>query len=105
MRQLFAESSGLLAASAASGATAAEVAAGAAAEAVPMTAVLPGTASPVVVASTARIIEHGVNKLAVSALGSAMVAAVAAAYAETGLGYETVDLASAAKLAPTTLGI
>ncbi|ART74360.1 hypothetical protein BTO20_37715 (plasmid) [Mycobacterium dioxanotrophicus] len=98
MIELFAEPGSLAAASGATATTAVTVESGAVAEAVPMTAVLPGTASPTVVASTARVIAHGTQKLAMSQLGAAMVGLVAAAYAENGLAYEIVDDTNAATL-------
>ncbi|PQM45051.1 hypothetical protein C1Y40_04791 [Mycobacterium talmoniae] len=98
MHEVFVQPEGLLGASASSGSAAATVAAGAAAQAPPMTAVMPGTMSPAVVAGTARVIAHGTNKLAVSTLGAAVVAAVAEAYAENGIGYEVADLANAGSL-------
>lgn len=99
MQDLIAESGGLAAAAAGAGAQAVTVQSGAAAEAVPMTAVLPGTASPAVIAATARIVAHGTEKLAVSTAAAAFVGTVAAAFAENGIGYELADDASAASLA------
>lgn len=98
MDQMMVIPGALPAASAGAAATAATAGAMAAAEAVPMTAVAPGTASPQMVAATARIIEHGANRLASAQLGATVVAAVSAAFADNGLGYEVVEAASAAKL-------
>lgn len=98
MIELFAQPAGLGVASGATATTAITAESAAVAEAVPMMAVLPGTASPTVVASTARIIEHGAQKLAMSQLGAAMVAMVAEAYAENGIGYEVVDGVNAGTL-------
>ncbi|MEN4464172.1 PE family protein [Mycolicibacterium conceptionense] len=98
MGELFAQPGALAAASAGTATTAITAEAAAVAEAVPMTAVLPGTASPTVVASTTRIVAHGAQKLAMSTLGAAMVALVAEAYAESGLGYEVMDTTNAATL-------
>ncbi|WP_454793813.1 hypothetical protein [Mycolicibacterium lutetiense] len=98
MIEVFAQPAALGVASGATATTAVTAEAAAVAEAVPMTAVLPGTASPTVVASTARIVAHGAQKLAMSQVGSAMVALVAEAYAENGLGYEVVDGVNAATL-------
>lgn len=91
MGELMATPGALAAASSASVGTSAEVAAGAAATAVPMQAVLPGTLSPAVIAGTARVVAHGADKLAMSTLGSMIVAQVAEAYGENGAAYEITD--------------
>lgn len=99
MLELFAQPGGLAAASAATATTAVTAGAASVAESVPMMAVAPGTSSPAVIMSTARIIEHGAHYTAMSQLGTAMLALVAEAYAESGLTYEIVDDANAATLA------
>jgi hypothetical protein len=98
MDQLMVTPGALPAASTAAAVTAATAGAMAVAESVPMTAVAPGTVSPQMVAATARIIEHGANRLAAAELGASVVAAVSAAFADSGLGYDVVEAASAAKL-------
>ncbi|GAB4995107.1 hypothetical protein MAHJHV58_46200 [Mycobacterium avium subsp. hominissuis] len=95
---LIANTAGLAAGAAGHAATAAEVEGGAAATSVATTAVMPGTASPAVIAGTARVIEHGANKLAVSTAGSLMVASVAEALGEMGLGYGITETSSTAAL-------
>ncbi|MGD9622336.1 MAG: hypothetical protein AB7G47_20120 [Mycolicibacterium sp.] len=96
---LLAETSALGVAATSTATTATEVAAGAAAQAVGTEALMPGTLSPAVVLSTARVMEHGANRLAMSEMGAAMVAAAAATYGATAVTYETVDVGNAAALA------
>lgn len=98
MEQMMVLPGALPAASAGAAATAATAGATAAAESVPMTAVAPGTASPQMVAATARIVEHGANRLAAAQMGAMVVAAVSATFADNGVGYEVVEAANAAKL-------
>jgi hypothetical protein len=98
MYELVTETAGLAVASGMTTTTAAGIGSGAAAAAPAMTEVLPGTASPAVILGTARVVEHGANKLAVSTAAATVVAAVASAYGACGLGYEVVDDASAVGL-------
>jgi hypothetical protein len=95
---LIASTEGLAAGAAAHGAHASEVVGTAAGTAVATSAILPGTLSPAVIAGTTRVIEHGANKLAVSAAGAALLAAVSAGVAETGLAYGITEDANAAAL-------
>jgi hypothetical protein len=95
---LIASTEGLAAGAAAHGAHAGEVVGTAAGTAVATSAILPGTLSPAVIAGTVRVIEHGANKLAVSSAGAALLAAVSAGVAETGLAYGITEDANAAAL-------
>lgn len=95
---LIASTEGLAASSAAHAGTAAEVFGAATGTAVATTAVLPGTASPAVILGTTRVIAHGMNKLAVSVAGSALVGAIAGALADNGLAYEITEDANTAAL-------
>lgn len=99
MDMLLAETSALGVAATATATTATEVAAGAAAQAAGTEALAPGTLSPAVIMSTARVMEHGANRLAMSEMGAAVVAAAAATYGATAVSYEVVDAGNAAALA------
>lgn len=99
MNRVLAQEGALEGASAFTGATAATVAAGAAGQAGPQAAVLPGTASPEMLLATGRVVMHGMNKAAVTAAGSAMVALVAEKFLEDGTGYTVTDLGNATRLA------
>ncbi|APA78404.2 MULTISPECIES: hypothetical protein [Mycobacterium] len=96
---LITSTEGLAAGAAAHGAHAGEVVGLAAGTAVATSAVLPGTLSPAVIEGTARVIAHGANKLAVSTAGSALLAAVSAGVAESGLAYGITEDGNAAALA------
>lgn len=98
MSELLAETGALAVASGSTAATAAESGAGAAAAAVPAEAILPGTLSPTVILGTARVMAHGAQKLAMSSMGAMVVAQVAEAYGENGIGYEVTDDAGAVSL-------
>lgn len=89
---------GLMAAGGATGGQAVTVAAGSAAVAPPTTAVVPGTLSPSMIAATAYVNAHGASRLAASTLGAAVVASIAEAYAENGIGYTITDAGNAVSL-------